>query len=86
MMRLGLDPASEEKMKALKNKNELDKKMVHLFYEWIWDLMFLVLILLVVNGNQDSNIIYQNKQLEWAVLENIDDVGDIAHNLISFKT
>lgn len=85
-MRLGLDPASEEKMKAIKNKNELDKKMVHLFYEWIWDLMFLVLILLVVNGNQDSNIIYQNKQLEWAVLENIDDVGDIAHNFISFKT
>ena len=74
LLQLGSDSQSEEKRQELRNKGLLDKKMITLFYEVIWDVFFLMLILLIVNGNLNSNMIYQNKNLETAILADIDEV------------
>lgn len=69
------DANAERKLLELKKKNNLDKKMLTLFYEAIWDIFFLLLVLLIVNGNLNSNMIYQNKNLEKRILKDINKVS-----------
>ena len=49
--------------------------MIRLFYEVVWDVMFLGLMLWIVLGNQDGDMIYQNKAIEGNIIADIDAVS-----------
>lgn len=59
----------------MKKKEELQKKMINLFYEVLWDIVYLLLLLWIIVGNQNQNVFRQNNSLTNMFSEDLDDVS-----------
>ena len=68
-------------------KKGLDSKMRAMMKEVVFYVSFIVLLLIVVNGNQDENVFWQNQNLRdsYVHVSGLEDVGVTFHCISPYK-
>ena len=65
---------SPGQIQAARLRKENDRKLQAMISEVVWQVIFLVLLLWVVVGNQDGNVYLQNQDLRNTFISDVEDV------------
>ena len=65
---------SEDEIAEMKRKKEINEKMSAMLRQMSWQIIFLILLVFVINGNQDTNVFLQNQDLRNTFQGDLDSV------------
>ena len=71
MLQMGMTP---DEIAEAHSKKEIDTKMSSMLREMALQIMFILLVMVVINGNQDTNAFLQNQDLRNTFSANLEEV------------
>ena len=71
MLQMGMTP---EEIAEARRKKEIDTKMSNMLREMALQIIFILLLMVVITGNQDTNSFLQNQDLRNTFAANLEEV------------